>query len=69
MELKALDGLVAEELQAVAALDQCDAFGREALEFDRSYFRTVLLALALALSLFVVVEMAIDAVRRRGGTG
>src|SRR5438093_12891069 len=31
-----LDGLTAEEVQAVAAFDQCDAFGRQALEFDRS---------------------------------
>ncbi|MCK1453179.1 hypothetical protein IVB36_20355 [Bradyrhizobium sp. 35] len=62
MRLKALDGLVAEELQAVAALDQCDAFSRQALEFDRSNFGAVLLALALLLRLFVVVELAFDAV-------
>ena len=62
MDLKTLDGLVAEELQAVAALDQRDAFSREALEFDRSYFGAVLLALALVLRLLVVVELAFDAI-------
>ena len=62
MDLKALDGLIAEQFQAVAALDQRDAFGRQALEFDRSHFRAVLLALALALRLLVVVELAFDAV-------
>ena len=62
MNLEAFDGLVAEELQAVAALDQRDAFRREALEFDGSNFGTVLLALTLPLRLFVVVEFAFDAV-------
>ena len=65
MDLEAFDGLIAEEFQAVAAFDQRDAFGRQALEFDRLHFRAVLLALALALRLFVVVELAFDAV---GGT-
>ena len=60
MELKVLDGLIAKQLQAVAALNERDAFGRQALEFDRSFFRTILLALALALSLLVVVELAIN---------
>ena len=63
MDLKALDGLIAKELQAIAALDQRNAFGRQALEFDRSHFRAVLLVLALALRLFVVVEFAFDPVR------
>src|SRR5262245_6960568 len=62
MDFEALDGLIAEEFQAVAAFDQRDAFGRQALEFDRSYFRAVLLALALALCLFVVVELAFNTV-------
>ena len=62
MDLKALDGLIAEELQAVAALDQRDAFGRQTLEFDRSHFGAVLLALALPLRLLVIVELAFDAV-------
>ena len=63
MKLKALDGLIAEQLQAVTALDQCDAFGCQALKFDRSYLRTILLTLALALSLLVVVKLAINSVR------
>ena len=46
MEFEAVGGQVAEELQAVAAFDQRDAFGCQALEFDRSHFRAVLLALA-----------------------
>src|SRR6266850_3214653 len=65
MDLKAFDGLIAEEFQAVATFDQRDAFGCQALEFDRLHLRAVLLALALALRLFVVVELASDAV---GGT-
>ena len=65
MDLKAFDGLIAEEFQAIATFDQRDAFGRQAFKFDRLHFRTVLLALALALRLFVVVELAFDAV---GGT-
>jgi hypothetical protein len=62
MDLEAFDGLIAEEFQAVSALDQRDAFGRQAFKFDRLHLRTVLLALALALRLFVVVELASDAV-------
>ena len=62
MDLKTLDGLIAEEFEAIAAFDQRDAFGRQALEFDRSHFRAILLALAFALRLFVVVKLAIDSV-------
>lgn len=62
MDLKSFDRLVAEEFQAVAALDQRDALSSEALEFDRSHFRAVLLALALMLRLLVVVELAFDAI-------
>lgn len=62
MDLKSFDGLVPEELQAVAAFDQRDAFRRQALEFDRSYFGAVLLALALVLRLLIVVELAFDAI-------
>lgn len=62
MCLKPLDGLVAEEFQAVAALDQRDAFGRQALEFDRSDFRAVLLALTPLLRLLVIIELTTDAV-------
>ena len=60
MDLKTFDGLIAEQFQTVAALDQRDAFGRQALEFDRSYFRAILLALALALRLLVAVEFTFN---------
>ena len=63
MDLKTFDGLIAEQFEAVAAFDQCDAFGRQALEFDRSHFGAILLALALALRLFVVIQLAFNAVR------
>ena len=53
--------LVAEELHAVAPLDQRHALGGEALEFDRADFGAVLLALAALLRLLVVVEFAFDA--------
>ncbi len=62
MDLKTFDGLIAEEFEAIAPFDQRDALGRQALEFDRSYFGTILLALALALRLFVVVQLAFNAV-------
>lgn len=62
MDFKSLDGLIPEQFQAIAALDQREAFGRQALEFDRSHFRAVLLALALILRLFVVIELPFDAV-------
>ncbi len=62
MDLEEFDGLIAEEFKAVLALDQRDAFGCQALEFDRSHFRAVLLALALVLRLLVVVELAANAV-------
>ena len=69
MDLKAFDGLIAEEFEAIAAFDQCDAFCRQAFKFDRSHFRAVLLALAFALRLFVVVELAIDVGLRHDGRG
>ena len=69
MDLKTLDGLIAEQFEAIAAFDQRDAFGRQALEFDRSHFRAILLALALALRLLVVVELAIRSGRPHGGRG
>ena len=53
-------GLVAEEFHAVATLDQCQALGREALQFDRADFGAVLFALAALLRLLVVVEFAFD---------
>src|SRR5258708_9322463 len=65
VDLKAFDGLIAEEFETVTTFDQSDAFDRQALKFDRLHLRAVLLALALALRLFVVVELTSDAV---GGT-
>nr|WP_244552670.1 hypothetical protein [Bradyrhizobium sp. Ghvi] len=62
MSLEALDGLVTEEFQAVAALNQRDSLRNDALEFDGSNFGAVLLTLALLLRLFVVVQLATDAV-------
>ena len=55
-------GLVAKELHAVPALDQRDALGRQALEFDGPYLGAILLLLAAQLRLLVVVEFALDAV-------
>jgi len=65
VHLEAFDGLIAEEFETVATFDQRDAFGRQALKFDRLHLRAVLLTLTLALRLFVVVELTSDAV---GGT-
>src|SRR6202040_3403626 len=62
LDFEALGGLVTKELHAVAALDQRDAFGGDTLQFDRSHFRAVLLALTFALRLLVIVELALDAV-------
>ena len=59
--LELVGGLVAEELHAVAALDQRLPLGDEALEFDRADFRAVLFLLAAPLRLLVVVEFALDA--------
>ncbi|MCP1783588.1 hypothetical protein J2R91_010100 [Bradyrhizobium japonicum] len=64
MYLETLDRLIAEELKAMAPFDQGDAFRHEALEFDRSDLRAVLLARALLLRLFVVIELAPNAVYR-----
>src|ERR1700689_4483416 len=55
-------GLVAKEFHAVPALDQCDALGREALEFDGPYLGAILLLLTAQLSLLVAIEFALDAV-------
>ena len=41
MDLKAFDGLIAEDSsRQLRTFDQRDAFGRQALKFDRSYFRS-----------------------------
>ncbi|KXF77127.1 hypothetical protein ATN84_25630 [Paramesorhizobium deserti] len=53
--------IVAHELEGVAALQKRDAFGDAALKLDALHFATVLLALADALGILVVVELALDA--------
>ena len=53
--------LVAEIFHAVTPLDQRHALGSETLEFDRADFGAILVALAAPLRLFVVVELAFDA--------
>src|SRR3546814_4163228 len=60
MKAELLGGAFAEELHGVAALDQRDAFGDLALEFDRADFAAVLLALLLALRLLVAIDIAFD---------
>ena len=60
MPFVVLGGLVAHQLERVAALDQGLPFGGEALQFDRLDLRAVLFALAAALRLLVVVELALD---------
>ena len=67
MALEGFSGVVAEELHAVAALDQRLPFGDEALELHRADFRAVLFLLAAPLRLLIVVELALDAGNRRGG--
>ena len=60
--LEVIGSLVAEELHAVAALDECEALGNEPLQFDRADFRAVLFLLAALLRDLVVVELALHAV-------
>ena len=55
-------GMVADEFEGVAALDQADALIDQALELDRLDLGAVLLGLAAALRLLVAVELALDAV-------
>jgi hypothetical protein len=64
LRLVAVGGLVTEQLHAIAALDQQDAFGCELFEFNGLYLGAVLLALAAALRLLVAVEHALDAFDR-----
>ena len=61
-DLEQLGGVVAHEFEGVAALDEADALGDEALELDRLDLGAVLLGLAAALRLLVGVELALDAV-------
>ena len=60
MALELLGSLVAEEFQAVPALDQRLPLGGEALQLDRADFRAVLVPLAAPLRLLVVVQLALD---------
>ena len=53
---------VAEGFNAIAAVKENFAVGEQALEFDRTDFRTILFALAAFLRVLVVVEFALDAV-------
>ncbi len=62
MALEVLAGLVAHQLEGVAALDERLPLGNQALEFDGLDLGAILLALAPALCLLVVVELAGDAV-------
>jgi hypothetical protein len=63
MPLELIDGLVAKELHAFAALNEGLSFGREALELDGADLGAVLLFLAAPLRLLIVVELALDALR------
>ena len=58
-------GLVAEEFHAVAAFDERDALGHQALQLHRADFRAILFLLATLLGVLVVVQGALHAV---GGT-
>ena len=62
VRLEEVGGLVAHELEGVAALDIGDALGGEPFQLDGLDLRAVLLALARALRLLVAVEAAVDAV-------
>ena len=53
-------GLVAHQLESVAAFDQGLALGCQALQLYSLHFAAVLFALAAALRLFIVVQLALD---------
>jgi hypothetical protein len=57
--LELVGGLVAEELHAAAALDDGQALGDEAFQFDRADFRAVRFLLAALLGDLVVVKLAV----------
>ena len=61
-DLEQLGGVVAEELEGVAAFDEAEALVDQAFELDRLDLGAVLLGLAAALRLLVGVELALDAV-------
>jgi hypothetical protein len=55
-----LGSTVTQELEAVAALDQDEPLGDQALELERAHFGTVLLALAFPLRGLIGIEVALD---------
>src|SRR6266404_7087040 len=61
MALVEIGGVIAEELDGVAALDEGEALCQQAFELDRADFGAVLLLLAALLGALVVVEFALDA--------
>ena len=67
--LEQFGGVVAEELEGVAPLDQAFALVDQALELDRLDLGAVLLGLAAALRLLVAVELAPRCGRSCGGRG
>src|SRR3979411_3265435 len=62
MALELLSGEVAKQLHAVAAFDERQALGDEALQLDRADLGAVLFLLAALLRDLVVVELAFDAI-------
>ena len=60
-DLEQFGGVVAREFEGVAALDKREPLGDEAFELDGFDLGAVLLVLALALGLFVDVEITFDA--------
>ena len=62
MGLEQLGGLVAHQLEGLAAFDQRQTLRQQALQFHRADFRAVLPLLAPALRLFVTIEGALDPV-------
>ena len=62
MAFELFGGLIAHQLEGVAAFEESPAFGDVALQFDGLHLTAVLFALAAPLRLLVVVEFALDPV-------
>jgi hypothetical protein len=62
-DFEQLGGMIAHELEGVAALDETETLGDEPLDLDGLHLGAVRLGLAAALGLLVGVELALDAVR------
>jgi hypothetical protein len=60
MRVKLLGGTVAEQVHAVASLNEAPAFGRQALEFARLHLGAILLTVEATLRLLIVVERPFD---------